>query len=310
MESVTAVITPWSRKVTRQSRAPSGRSRGIGVGGRRTTRASGLTATRSRAIFEGEEKAKVMSAAPLPAEAPTPSLAERKRALEELLRARRLQAEAPPLRGESRRLPSRPASARWTRSSEGGFPRGALSEVHGPASSGRTGVLLGAARAGDARRGARRPRRSARPFRPRFRRRGRDGPRATSLAARPAARVRGGATRRRSPTPRRRWRRSRSSGLFDVVALDLAGASRERRRLPTTTWLRLQRLVEDAPRRSSSWRRSTWPAAPAGAALALEPVAPRWSGPPGPARLLAALAARARAGRHGLRGADFAFAAL
>ena len=36
----------------------------------------------------------------------------------------------------------------------------------------------------------------------------------------------------------------------------------------------------------------------------------RWSGPPGPARLLGALAARARAGRDGLRGADFALAAL
>jgi hypothetical protein len=39
-------------------------------------------------------------------------------------------------------------------------------------------------------------------------------------------------------------------------------------------------------------------------------VALRWSGPPGPARLLAALAARARAGRHGLGSADFALAAL
>ena len=35
--------------------------------------------------------------------------------------------------------------------------------------------------------------------------------------------------------------------LFDVVALDLAGAEHERRRLPGTTWLRLQRLVEDTP---------------------------------------------------------------
>jgi len=49
---------------------------------------------------------------------------------------------------------------------------------------------------------------------------------------------------------------------------------------------------------------------PGGAALALEPGVPRWGGPPGPARLLEALASRARAGRHGLRSADFALAAL
>ena len=97
-----------------------------------------------------------------------------------------------------------------------------------------------------------------------------------------------------------------SSGLFDVVALDLAGASRERRRLPGTTWVRLQRLVEYAATAVVLVAEEHVACGPGGAALALEPAAPRWSGPPGPARLLGALAARARAGRHALRAADFA----
>ena len=70
-------------------------------------------------------------------------LAQRKRALEELLRARRLQAEAPPLRGEDGRpRPVATGVAALDRILVGGFPRGELSEIHGPASSGRTGVLL------------------------------------------------------------------------------------------------------------------------------------------------------------------------
>jgi RecA/RadA recombinase len=85
-----------------------------------------------------------MSAVPLlSSAAPAPPPAERKRALEDLLRARRLQADAPPLRGEDRRL--RPLSTAIDAVDAllgGGFPRGALSEIHGPASSGRTGVLL------------------------------------------------------------------------------------------------------------------------------------------------------------------------
>jgi hypothetical protein len=69
--------------------------------------------------------------------------AERKRALEALLRARRLQREAPPLRGEDRRLRPLPTGiAALDGLTGGGFPRGQLSQVHGPASSGRTGVLV------------------------------------------------------------------------------------------------------------------------------------------------------------------------
>jgi RecA/RadA recombinase len=249
-----------------------------------------------------------MSAVPLPDLVPSP--AERKRALEDLLRARRLQAEAPPLRGEDRRLrPLATGLAEVDELLDGGFPRGALSEIHGPASSGRTGALLGLL----------------------ARTTGRG-----SLAALvdpldcldPSSAVAAGAE-----LPRLLWLRGprvaseepsvktladataavatlASSGLFDVVALDLAGASRERRRLPSTTWLRLQRLVEDTTTAVVLVAEEHVACGPGGASLALEPGAPRWSGPPGPARLLKALAARARAGRHGLRAADFALAAL
>jgi hypothetical protein len=250
-----------------------------------------------------------MSALPLPDLDPTP-LAKRKRALEGLLRERRLQHDAPPLRGEDRRL--RPLATGLTELDallDGGFPRGALSEIHGPASSGRTGVLLGLlARAT-----------------------GRGG-----LAALvdpldrfdPSSAVAAGAE-----LPRLLWVRGprvgsdepssktladataavatlASSGLFDVVALDLAGAVRERRRLPSTTWLRLQRLVEDTTTALVLVAEEHVACSPGGVALALEPVALRWSRPPGPARLLEALAARARAGRHGLHAADFALVAL
>ena len=88
-----------------------------------------------------------MSAATLPAALPwTPPVAdvgERKRALEDLLKARRLQADEPPLRGEDYRLrPLATGVAALDAILAGGFPRGEQSEIHGPPSSGRTGVLL------------------------------------------------------------------------------------------------------------------------------------------------------------------------
>src|SRR5262245_66368006 len=68
---------------------------------------------------------------------------ERKRALEALLKTRRLQADAPPLRGEDYRLrPIATGVVALDAVLAGGFPRGEQSEIHGPASSGRTGVLL------------------------------------------------------------------------------------------------------------------------------------------------------------------------
>jgi hypothetical protein len=72
----------------------------------------------------------------------------------------------------------------------------------------------------------------------------------------------------------------------------------------------MQRLVEGTPTAVVLVADGHVACGPGGKALALEPAGLRWSGPPGPARLLAALAARARAGRHGLRSADLSLAAL
>lgn len=250
-----------------------------------------------------------MGAVPLPADVPAPSPAERKRALEGLLRARRLQAEAPPLRGEDRRLPLVTGIAELDALVGGGFPRGALSEVHGPASSGRTGVLL-ALLARATRGGALAalvdpldrldPASAASSGTDLARLLWLRGPRIAAEEA--SAKALAEATAAVATLA--------SSGLFDVVALDLVDAARERRRLPTATWLRLQRLVEGTTTAVVLVAEEHVACGPGGATLALEPVAPRWSGPPGPARLLGALAARARAGRHALRGADFALAAL
>jgi hypothetical protein len=250
-----------------------------------------------------------MSAVPLPAVTAPPSLAERKRALEDLLRVRRLQADAPPLRGEDRRRALPTGVAELDALLGGGFPRGALSEIHGSASSGRTGALLGLL-AQTTRRGALGA--LVDPL-------DRLDPASAAAAGADLARLlwlRGPRVASEEPPAKALADAAAavatlaSSGLFDVVALDLAGASRERRRLPSTTWLRLQRLVEGGPAAVVLVAEERVACGPGGASLALAPVAPRWSGPPGPARLLDALVARAWAGRHGPRSADFTLAAL
>lgn len=245
-----------------------------------------------------------MSALPLPAPVP-----DRKRALEDLLRQRRLQQDAPPLRGEDRRLrPLATGLAEVDGLLDGGFARGALSEIRGPGSSGRTGVLLGLLARTTGRGGL------AALVDPldRF------DPSSAGTAGVDLSRVlwvRGPRVAPEEPSAKALADATAavatltSSGLFDVVALDLAGAARERRRLPATTWLRLQRLVEDTTTALVLVAEEHVACGPGGAGLALEPVGPRWSGPPGPARLLEALAARARAGRLGLRSADFALGA-
>ncbi|HUL76320.1 MAG TPA: hypothetical protein VL691_03575 [Vicinamibacteria bacterium] len=250
-----------------------------------------------------------MSAVPLPA-VTLPSPAERKLALEDLLRTRRLQADAPPLRGEDRRLrPLATGIAGVDALLGGGFPRGALSEIHGPASSGRTGALLGLL-AQTTRRGA---------LGALVDPSDRLDPASAAAAGVDLARLlwlRGprGASEELAPKALADAMAAAatlaSSGLFDVVAVDLAGASRERRRLPPATWTRLQRLVESGPTAVVLVADEHVACGPGGALLALEPAAPRWSGPPGPARLLAALAARAHAGRHAPRSVDFTLAAL
>jgi hypothetical protein len=233
-----------------------------------------------------------------------------KRELEALLRARRLQRDAPPLRGEDRRLrPLATGLADIDALLDGGLPRGQLSEWHGPASSGRTGLLL-ALLAQVTRRGAlaalvdpldafdpvsaaasgidlarllwlRGPRGAGEDV----------PPKAVSEATVAVATLAG-------------------SGLFEIVALDLAGAGTALRALPATTWLRLQRLVEQTPTALVVVADQHVACSPGGATLALEPAGVQWSGPPGPARLLRTLAAHARVGRQGLRAAQVHLPAL
>lgn len=222
-----------------------------------------------------------------------------KAVLEELLRSRRLQADAPPLRGEDRRLHTLPTGIpEVDRLLGGGLPRGRMTEIYGPASSGRTGLALGVL--------ARTTRGSA-------------------LAAwvdpadclDPASAAAAGVELARLLWLRGEPRDGHAlsdalaatgtllgSGLFEAVMLDLAGVPEaETRRLPGATWIRLQRMVETAPAALVLLARAH--TAPGSLALALEPRGPRWSGSPGPGRLLRGLGAQALAGRHVPRRAAF-----
>ncbi len=216
-----------------------------------------------------------------------------KASLEDLLRARRLQADAPPLRGEDRRLAPLPTGVVAVDALlRGGFPRGQVSEIHGPASSGRTGLALSLV-AHSTRIGALAawvdPADGLDPASAAaagvdlarllwLRGEGR-GPRALSAAVAAVATLLG-------------------SGLFEGIVLDLAGvAPHEIHRLPGTTWIRLQRMIEEAPAALVLVADAHVAHGPGGASLALCPAGSRWSGDPGPGRLLRALGAEARAGR-------------
>lgn len=254
-----------------------------------------------------------MAAASLPAFDPSPEddrdvappdRAATKRELEALLRARRLQRESPPLRGEDRRLRPLPTGlAEVDALLDGGLPRGQLSQWHGPASSGRTSLLL-ALVAELTRRGALAalvdpldafdPASAAASGVDLARLLWLRGPR--GAGEEPKTKALADATSAVATLA--------GSGLFDLVALDLAGAGPALRGLPATTWLRLYRLVEETPTALVIAADHPVACSPGGATLALEPAGARWSGPPGPSRLLHTLAARARAGRHGLRAAS------
>jgi hypothetical protein len=239
------------------------------------------------------------------------SPAATKAALESLLRARRLQADAPPLRGEDCRLrPLATGIAEVDALLGGGFPRGQLSEVHGPVSSGRTGLVLS--------------------LLARVTRTGslvalvdpldRLDPASASAAGVDLARLlwlRG--PRGEGEEPRAKTLAEATaavatlagSGLFEVVVLDLAGASdHDRRRLPSTTWIRLQRMVEELKTALLLVADGHVACGPGAAALALTPAGPRWSGPPGPGRLLTGLGAQVRTGRHRLRSTGFTLQAF
>src|SRR5262249_19785648 len=225
-----------------------------------------------------------------------------KSVLEDLLRARRLQPEGPPLRGEDRRRRPLPTGIGTIDAlTGGGFPRGQLSEVHGPPSSGRTGLAF-ALLARTTRVGA------------------------LAALVDPADRFDPASAAAASvDLARLLWLRGPSAlpsavsavatlaapGLFDVVLLDLAGLPEaERRRLPGATWIRLQRAVEEMPTALVLLAGEHVAHGPRGATLALAAAGPRWSGPSGPARLLTALHSEVREGRLAPRPGAFALRAF
>jgi recombination protein RecA len=228
-----------------------------------------------------------------------------KAALEDLLRARRLQRDGPPLRGEDRRRQPLPSGVGTVDALlGGGFPRGELSEVHGPASSGRTGLVLSLL-ARTTRGGA-----LAALVDPddRF------DPASAASAGVDLARLlwlRGVPGPQALPSAVSAVGTLAGSGLFEVVLLDLADAPvHDLRRLPGPTWIRLQRVVEESPTVLLLVARGHVAKSPGGASLALPPSRPSWSGPSGPGRLLAALETEVQSGIHAPRRASFALSAF
>jgi len=217
-----------------------------------------------------------------------------KHTLEELLRVRRLQAEDPPLRGQDRRLSPLPTGVSVVDDLlGGGLPRGQVSEVHGPPSAGRTSLVLALAsritRAG-ALVGWVDPR-------DRF-----DPGTAAGAGLDPARLL---WLRGRAGPPRALAEAVAAtgtllgSGLFDFVVLDLAGIPAvEIQRLPGATWIRLQRMIESTPTALVLVGDAHVAHGPGGACLALTRGSARWSGPPGPGRLLRGLCSELRAGLH------------
>jgi hypothetical protein len=226
-----------------------------------------------------------------------------KSALEGLLREKHLAADAPPLRGEDRRLRPLPTGiAPIDALLYGGFPRGQLSEVFGPSSSGRTGLVL-ALLARSTHGGA-----LAAFVDPADRL----DPASAAAAGVDLARLLWLRGPSRYPGPNGLAEAVSAvgtlaaSGLFEAVVLDLAGVPEvERRRLPGATWIRLQRMVEDASTALVLLADGHVASGPGGFSLALAATGPRWSGPPGPGRLLSGLGAQVAAGRYSPRRADF-----
>jgi len=222
-----------------------------------------------------------------------------KAALEDLLKTRRLLTELPPLRGEDQRLRLVPSGVSPVDNLIQGFPRGQLSEISGKASSGRTGMALALVA------------------------------RATAQGALcawldpadrfdPASAEAGGAD-----LERLLWLRGRSltdsvsaassllgSSLFEAVVLDFASLSlAELRRLPGSTWIRLQRRAADTKTALLLLASEHVAHGPGGVRLELQPARPRWSGS-GPGRLLRGLDATLAAGHHVTRRACFTLHAL
>jgi len=226
-----------------------------------------------------------------------------KAALEDLLRCRRLQEEGPPLRGEDRRLRPLPTGIQGVDALlGGGLPRGQVSEVHGPRSSGRTGLVLSLVAASMARGSL------AAWVDPADRL----APASASAAGVDLARLlwlRGGARGPRArglPEAVAAVATLVGSGLFEAVVLDVAAVPvHELGRLPGSTWIRLQRMVADSPCALVLLAEAHVARGPAGASLELRASAPCWSGAAGPGRLLRGLGTELLAGRHSPRRVAF-----
>jgi hypothetical protein len=223
-----------------------------------------------------------------------------KLALEDLLKAQRLTADGPPLRGEDRRgTPLATGVSGLDELLYGGLPRGQVSEIHGPASSGRTGIALAVA--------ARSTRAGALvawvdPH-------DRLDPRSAGDAGVDLGRLLWlrGATSAREPRPLLAAISAvgtlLGAGLFELVVVDVGGIGRSGlQRLPGATWIRLQRMVESQPATLLVIADAHVAHGPAGVSLALRGASATWSGVPGPGRLLRGLTAEVKAGRQALRG--------
>ena len=223
-----------------------------------------------------------------------------KLALEDLLKAQRLSADGPPLRGEDRRGTLLATGVPGLDELLfGGLPRGQVSEIHGPASSGRTGIALAVA-ARSTRAGA-----LAAWVDPQDRL----DPRSAADAGVALGRLLWlrGAASAREPQPLLAAISAvgtlLGSGLFELVVVDLGGIARSGlQRLPGATWIRLQRMVESQPGTLLVVADDHVAHGPAGVSLALRGAGASWSGDPGPGRLLRGLTAEVKAGRHALRG--------
>jgi hypothetical protein len=221
-------------------------------------------------------------------------------ALEDLLKAQRLHADGPPLRGEDRRgTPLATGVPGLDALIFGGLPRGQVSEIHGPASSGRTGIALAvAARA--TRAGA-----LAAWVDPRDRL----DPRSADEAGVDLGRLlwlrgAGGPETRPVLSALSAVGVVLGSGLFELVVVDLGGIDRPAlQRLPGATWIRLQRMLESQPGALLVIADAHVAHGPAGVSLALRALRASWSGAPGPGRLLRGLTAEVKAGRQAPRGA-------
>jgi len=221
-------------------------------------------------------------------------------ALEDLLKTQRLTAEGPPLRGEDRRGTALATGVPGLDDLLfGGLPRGQVSEIHGAASSGRTGIALAIA-ARSTRAGAlaawvdphdRLDPRSAADA-------GIDLARLLWLRGAPGAS--GGRPLLSAVSA---VGALLGSGLFELVVVDLGGIDRAGlQRLPGATWIRLQRTIESQPGALLLVADAHVAHGPAGVSLALRGAGASWSGAPGPGRLLRGLTSEIKAGRHALRG--------